>query len=1002
MRHLLPLAAWCLLGPSIVLGQGPRGRLAGRVTSEEGLPLPGAIVQVAGPAADLRWATSDATGRFAFEQLEGGVYRVHIRLIGHEPTTVDSVVVAAGGSRTLLIRLRQAPVTLDSLVVATEPVVTVDRMASERTRIITQRELTLLPVANEVRALIGFLPGVRPDQVWGGATAQANNYLLDGIPINHPGLGGDLLAPNLTWVDRIEVKGLGTGAEYGDFQGGLVNVVTKSGGSRLEAALRTTLETHRLNGSNLRNTEIGQEPGSRWEADAYARGPVFGDRMTFAAFGQLVTRDQRVLNQVRFIPGELSPEVPETRDLKLLGKLSYTLGASDAVTLSAAHFNTRVERFGLGGFESPEATQLARSRYLFSNLTWRRTSARSFLEVRIGGLGGSERLEPYAGPDVPGQWTIEPDPKAYQNAIFRERRQPKSFTLSARWERDFAAGRLGHHLKLGGEHTGASWLAERRRNGGMTWRPGDPLFDGSFLPSDPSTWPFNGVITSTWGGEVALDAGLQSSALYLQDDVSLSRHLGLNLGVRLGRWRGSLAPSPGEPRFKAVSDAALDPRLGVSLDPLGTGSLVFKAHWGHYHQGLFAGLFDRALGASVFSDEERWEYTGPGFTDPTTRFTSAERDQLAAQGLFNRVEAVRLSEVGRVENYRQPYVEQMVLGLEAALGRGRHWKAEAVYVDRRNRNLVALVDRNLESNYTVFENIRVLDRYLRPVFFDGKELVLDRLAISNEDLIREWGLAQQGDSFRNWVMPPPGMTPAEMNALTYQPDFVLTTVPEARRRFRQLQIVLNGRYPAGWVSGSVVITSLRGNLNSVTGNDDDSRSGAGPYVRLNEQINAFGSLSNHSKVEVKLHGGGNLPLGFRGGAFLSYATGDPVTPFLTLTNRLLVFDRPDFTDVPPAGRILSDRLIITTTGQRIYLLPRGSLRYPARWTADLHLERAFPIGQSQVLVTADLFNLLGADAMTAMQASISSEAAVGENSGYGRVLNRLAPRTLRLGVAVRR
>jgi len=982
--------------------QEARSRLAGRVVADDGTPVGGALVQAIARAGPTHSATTDGTGRFSLLALPAGEYRVEVRRIGFGLATVPSLVLDPGGGRSLLIRLSQVPIALDSLLVTAEPVVTVDRMASERTRIVSQRELTLLPVANDVRSLIGFLPGVRPDHVWGGATAQANNYRLDGIPVNHPGLGGDLLQPNLTWVDRIEVKGLGTGAEYGDFQGGIVNVVTKSGGGRLDAALRTTLESHRLNGSNLRSTEIGQEPGSRWEADAQLRGPLLRDRLTFAAFGQLVTRDDRVLNHVRFIPEELSPQGPETRDLKLLGKLNWSAGSAGLVTASAARIHSRVERFGLGGFESPEATQRATSGYWYYNLAWQRSfSAKSYLEVRVGGLRGSERLDPYAGSDVPGLRTIEPDPKLYRNAPFRERREPRSLTLSTRWERDVATGGLSHHLKLGGEHTGGSWLAERRRNGGLTWRPGDRRFDPVFLPSDPSTWPFSGVITSTWGGEVQLDAGLQSSALYFQDDVALNRFLGLNLGARLGRWRGSLAPAIGAPRFKAVSDVALEPRVGASLDPSGRGTMAFKVHWGQYHQGLFAGLFDRTLGGSVFSDEERWEYSGPLFTDPATIFTVAQRDQLAGQGSFSQVEVVRLSEVGRVEGYRQPYVNQLVLGVEAALGRGQHWKAEAVWVDRRNRNMVALVDRNLKSNYTEFVGVRVLDRFSRPVYFSGEELVLPKLAVSNEDLIREWELFKSGQTLRFPM--PPGWTAADFERLTYQPDFVLTTVPEARRSFRQLQLVVNGRYPGWWVSGSATVTTLEGNLNSVTGNDEDSRSGAGPYVRLNEQYNALGILGNQSKVEVKIQGGGNLAVGLRGGAFLSYATGDQVTPYLTLSSLLLKFDFPGYPDLLPADRVLWERFVRTAAGQRIYLLPRGSLRYPARWTLDLHLERGFGSGRSgQMVVTVDGFNVLGADVMTAMQATISTDAVVGEDAGYGRVLNRLAPRTLRVGVAVRR
>ena len=979
-------------------------RLSGRIIGSEGTGVGAAMVTTTqvteGGGGVVRATTSDGTGRFDFGDLPLGTYRVTVRRIGFEPLTLDPVVLEAGKAQSVLIRLTAAPFRLDSIIATVEPVVTVDRLTPELSRSVTQRELVLLPTGNDVRTLVGFLPGVRPNQIWGGATAQANNYLLDGIPVNHPGLGGDFLEPSVLWVDRIEVKGLGTGAEYGDFQGGIVNVITKSGGRRLEGAFRSSLESHSLNSSNLRSTEIGQEPGSRWEAGGIVGGPL-GDNLTFAGFGSLITSNQRVLNHVRFIPGDLSPAVPEMTEVRLLGKLAWNLSAADAVTLSAARFHSAVERFGLEGFESPEATQRRSFSNLFYNLSWRRSaSATSTFEVRVGGVRGSDRLEPYAGFDVPGQRTIEPDPKHYQNAEFRERKQPRSVTLSARWDADFRILGVASRVKVGGEHTAASWLAERRRNGGMTWRPWDRIHDPVFVPTDPSTWASTGPITSTWGGEVSLDAGLSSSALFVQDDINLNRFVALNVGLRLGRWSGRIAPTIGQPRFGAVRDVAVEPRLGVSIDPLGRGRIAVKAHWGRFHQGLFAGLFDRAEGTAVFNDEERWDYSGPLFTDPATRFTPAERDGLASQGQFEQTEVIRLSEVGRVTDYRQPFVNQFVASVEASLGAGQHWKAEAAFVARTNRNMVALVDRNLASNYTVFDDVRVLDRFDRAVFFGGEELLLPELAISNEDLIREWELFKSGQTLMFQM--PPGMSPANLDALTYSPDLVLTTVPEARRRFRQLQLIVNGRYPGWWLSASTVITSLRGNLNSVTGNDDDSRSGAGPYVRRNEQFNALGSLSNHSKVEVKLQTGGGLPMGLRGGLSVRYATGDPVTPYLLLSNLLLKFDMPYLTHLPPAERTFSERLVRTTTGQRIYLLPRGSLRYPAQGTVDLHVERSFQVGQTLFTVSTDGFNLLGADAMTEMQASLTGEAAVGEFAGYGRVLNRLSPRTIRIGVTVSR
>jgi len=106
----------------------------------------------------------------------------------------------------------------------------------------TARELALLPLPNDARDLVKYTPGARPDQVWGAATAQANNYQLDGVAVNHPGIGGDFLQPATSWIEEIEVRGLGAGAEYGNFQGGLINIVTRSGSNRLQGGFRANVQ----------------------------------------------------------------------------------------------------------------------------------------------------------------------------------------------------------------------------------------------------------------------------------------------------------------------------------------------------------------------------------------------------------------------------------------------------------------------------------------------------------------------------------------------------------------------------------------------------------------------------------------------------------------------------------------------------------------------------------------------------------------------------------------
>jgi hypothetical protein len=347
-------------------------------------------------------------------------------------------------------------------------------------------------------------------------------------------------------------------------------------------------------------------------------------------------------------------------------------------------------------------------------------------------------------------------------------------------------------------------------------------------------------------------------------------------------------------------------------------------------------------------------------------------------------------------------MEQVVLSLERAFG--PRWKAGVAYVHRTNRDMVALVDRNIASNYTVVGNVMIRDRFGRQLYFAGQPLVLDRLAISNEDILYVQELLRQGQLLDpNALYVPPSLTPAELAALRYAPDFVLTTVPEAKRRFEQLQLRVDARYRTWWAGASATLSTLEGNYNVVTGPDDYTNGGPGPWVRLNEQYNFFGDLNNQSGVEAKVYFGGLLPARFRGGVFFSYATGDRVTPTLPISGLLTQFavavpgtPNPAVLDTLPFHPFL----FRSVSGHRIFVQPRGIYRYESRASLDLHLERSFPRGRMEVLLVVDGFNVLGDGSVTATQTEVNAVAGV-IGSDYGRVRSRVTPRTLRLGAGVR-
>ncbi|HEX7025038.1 MAG TPA: hypothetical protein VF187_09510, partial [Gemmatimonadales bacterium] len=146
----------------------------------------------------------------------------------------------------------------------------------------------------------------------------------------------------------------------------------------------------------------------------------------------------------------------------------------------------------------------------------------------------------------------------------------------------------------------------------------------------------------------------------------------------------------------------------------------------------------------------------------------------------------------------------------------------------------------------------------------------------------------------------------------------------------------------------------------------------------------------------------NLPLRFRGGAFLTWFSGDRVTPTLTISDLLLEFELPDSTVGPPRlPKRIRGYFFQTIAGQRIFVQPRGTYRYPGRASLDLHLERSFDVGRMELRAILDAFNTLGAGTVTGIQTSINGNLDPEDFSAYGQTLQRVPPRTLRIGVAVK-
>ena len=966
--------------------------VVGLVVGQAGSPIEGVAVRVV-RAGDRDSAFAEvltrASGEFQIAGLPAGRYTISARRLGYQAAERSGVRLAPGQRLALRISLVQTARQLSAIVVESSPL-SINSNSTELPVRLDQTAATLLPTARDASSLVVLVPGVQRDQLWGGAGATANDYRLDGLPFNNPGNGGDFLVLPIDWIDALEVRGLGAGAEYGNFQGGVIDAVTKTGTNELQGALRTNYESPRLSSTNPNLDEEGSEQAGRRELGGELLGPLVRDRLFFFVAGQGVERDVRAPNLATPAPHDFQSVQESHHDGRGLAKLTWLPAIGDRVDLLVGLTSERADHAGVNGVDDPSAARRDASWTRFYEAAWTVAhNARDEFDMKIGGFAARQSRLGYAGQGVPAVQLLQLGREPIsQNAAFDERSTPSSTAASVRWLRRGRALFADHELALGADVERSAWHDDQTRNGGLTWRPYTTGVSG-FDPGSAATWQ---TVGSDWGGDVHLHSDAENDALFVEDRATLGGRLSLSGGLRYGRWTGWLrpgCPAACGARFMAVRARGLDPRFGLAWDVTGRNDLAIKAHVGRYHQGMFPLFFDRVDGADVYSNQ-RFYYLAPPFTNARTTYTPAQRDSLTGTGGFSEYyNETILNESGPVDHYRQPYVDQIVVSAEKTLG--SHWKADVLYTHRTNGDIVGLVDRNLATNYTAVHNVALQDRFgVGPILdASGHPLVLPVVYIANDDLRR--ALQAQYPGHRLDIV---GVTPIDPARLTWNPDVVFTSIPSARREYDQLTVVLHA-FDARWRGdGSVTLARLRGNVAGVTGyGAAGTQFSAGPFVRPNEAINDWGSLPGALQLEAKLWGTAQLSRSLSAGLVYTHILGERFTPTFQLDGR--------YRYVQSDGSVLPDELFTRVIGQTIFVEPRGSRQYASRSIADVHLEwRGLPRVLHAAVLTADLFNVTDSHAIVEVKTTIDDQATADPTSRLGAPRLRVPPRTLRLGLRV--
>jgi hypothetical protein len=296
------LLALFILISGVCSAQLTTSTIVGTVTDASGAAVPNAQVTAVNTATNLlRTAQTSDQGEYRIEFLPVGNYRVEVTASGFEKSAHNDVVLQVAQPTRIDAQLQVGQVSQTVEVVSAVPLV--NTATAEIGRLVDNKEIENLPIVNRnVYTLLSLTPGVQsnassivlgyPEQrtlINGGVDVGAGsvNYYLDGGS-NMTGIRntGNIL-PNPDAIQEFRVQTNSYNAQYGRFQNGVVNVLTKSGTNQIHGSAFEFVRNTVFNANNW-GSALSTPPLHRNQFGGTVGGPIVKDKtFFFASYGGL-------------------------------------------------------------------------------------------------------------------------------------------------------------------------------------------------------------------------------------------------------------------------------------------------------------------------------------------------------------------------------------------------------------------------------------------------------------------------------------------------------------------------------------------------------------------------------------------------------------------------------------------------------------------------------------------------------------------------------------------
>lgn len=171
---------------------------------------------------------------YRFRDLVPGSYRITATMDGFKTVVMPDIRVLSGVTVTLDIPMEISSV--EETVTVSGAASLVDTTSAGTAVVLTNEILQNLPIRNRslgaANAVINEMPGANQQVAFGGSQ-NSNAASVDGVAVAHPADQSTLSAQlNFNWIEEVQLSGVGSNAEYGDFGGVASNMIVRSGGNR--------------------------------------------------------------------------------------------------------------------------------------------------------------------------------------------------------------------------------------------------------------------------------------------------------------------------------------------------------------------------------------------------------------------------------------------------------------------------------------------------------------------------------------------------------------------------------------------------------------------------------------------------------------------------------------------------------------------------------------------------------------------------------------------------